>query len=121
MVVLNLLTLAMERNYVTKLVIYNVRSPLFVLIFAVNKLNKSVCAMKNKGRKLTPFNYCKYILIFFEDKYILILGRDRRDTFYVRTVFLSRMTLGTFEQIVYDYMMETLYSLRPKISVRILY
>ena len=77
---------------------------------------------ENEGRILTPFNYCmKYILIFFEGKYILILGRDRRDTFYVRTVFLSRMTLGTSEQIVYDYMMETLYSLRPKISVRILY
>lgn len=97
MVVLHLLALAMERNYVTKLVIYNVRSPLFVLIFAVNKLNKSVCAMKNKGRKLTPFNYCmKYILIFFEGKYILILGRGRRDAFYARIVFSSRMTL-TFE------------------------
>lgn len=40
MVVLHLLALAMERNYVMKLVLYNVGSPLFVLIFAVNKLNK---------------------------------------------------------------------------------
>ena len=45
--------------------------------------------MKNEGRKLTPFNSCKYILIFYEDKYILILGRDKRDTFYVRIVFFK--------------------------------